>query len=518
VEEREHWRGRSIFIMAAVGSAVGLGNLWRFPYVCAANGGGAFLIPYFVALLTAGIPIMIIEYGLGTRAQASAHQALAAINPKFAPIGWVAILGAFVVNIYYCVVMAWVWNFLFHSFTMTEWAATLEQSTDHFMKDVLGITGGPWEIGSLKWPLFFGLLGTWFCMWMIIRGGLGRIGRVLLLTVPLPVILLLVLVIRGVTLEGASVGLNYYLAPDFSKLADPAVWRNAYGQIFFSLSLGFGTLVVYASFMPKNTEVPNSAFITSFANCAFSFLAGFAVFSVLGYVAHTAAMGPDGIVDPTVAAEKMAELGGESGPGLAFVVYPMAIAKLPFWVPVFGFLFFLTLLTLGIDSAFSLLETTSASLMDKFGWKRLPSVTLVAVISFGLGLPMVTGAGLYWLDIIDHYALGYVITTSALLECIIVGWVLGPKALAKELNINAEIKIGRVWGFMVKFFTPLALGGILIWNIVDEFRKPYGGYPKGALVLGGVLAVGVVFVLAFVLSATRGRRALAASTSEGQPQ
>jgi NSS family neurotransmitter:Na+ symporter len=504
--------------MAAIGSAVGLGNLWRFPYVCAANGGGAFLIPYFIALLTAGIPIMIIEYGLGTRAQASAHQALAEINPKFAPVGWVAILGAFVVNIYYCVVMAWAWNFLFQSFTMTEWAATLEQSTKHFNEEVLGLTTGPWEIGSLKWPLFFGLLGTWFFMWMIIRGGLGRIGRVLLLTVPLPVILVIVLVIRGITLEGASVGLNYYLAPDFSKLADPAVWRNAYGQIFFSLSLGFGTLLVYASFMPRNTEVPNSAFITSFANCAFSFLAGFAVFSVLGYVAYTAAMGPDGIVDPAVAAEKMAELGGSSGPGLAFVVYPMAIAKLPFWVPAFGFLFFLTLLTLGIDSAFSLLETTSASLMDKFGWKRLPSVTLVAVISFGLGLPMVTGAGLYWLDIIDHYALGYIITTSALLECVIVGWGLGAGKLADEVNRNAEIKIGRVWGFMVKFFTPLALGGILIWNIVDEFRKPYGGYAKGALVLGAVLAVGVVVVLALALSAVRGRRALAASTSEGQPE
>jgi len=394
VEEREHWRGRSVFIMAAIGSAVGLGNLWRFPYMCAANGGGAFLIPYFIALLTAGIPIMIIEYGLGTRAQGSAHQALAEINPKFAPIGWVAILGAFVVNIYYCVVMAWSWNFLFQSFTMTEWAATLQQSSDHFVKDVLGLTSGPWGWGTLKWPLFFGLLGTWFSMWMIIHGGLGRIGRVLLLTVPLPVILVVILVIRGITLEGASVGLNYYLSPDFSRLADPAVWRNAYGQVFFSLSLGFGTLLVYASFMPKNTEVPNSAFITSFANCAFSFLAGFAVFSVLGYVAYTAAIGPDGTVDLAAAAEGMKALGSSSGPGLAFVAYPMAIAKLPFWVPLFGFLFFLTLLTLGIDSAFSLLETTSAALMDKFGWKRLPSVTLVTVISFALGLPIITGAGL----------------------------------------------------------------------------------------------------------------------------
>jgi len=396
---------------------------------------------------------------------------------------------------------------------MTKWASNLQTVGNHFTQ-TLGLTKGAWEIGGLKWPLFVGLAGTWFCMWMIIRGGLGRIGRVLLLTVPLPVILIVIIVIRGITLEGATVGLNYYLAPDFSMLRQAAVWRNAYSQIFFSLSLGFGTLLVYASFMPKKTEVPNSAFITSFANCGFSFLAGFAVFSVLGYAAYTSAVGSDGVADLAKAAENMKELGAAGGPGLAFEVYPMAIAKLPFWVPVFGFLFFLTLLTLGIDSAFSLLETVSAALMDKFGLKRLTSVSLVVIASLLLGLPLITGAGLYWFDMIDHYALGYVITGSALLECIIVGWSLGPKKLAEELNPNAEIKVGWVWGFLVKFFTPLVLGAIIVWNVVEEFRKPYEDYPVAALAISAALAVGAVVALAFFLTRVRTRVLTSAQAGE----
>jgi len=489
---RENWNSRSIFIMAAVGSAIGLGNMWRFPYIAAQNGGGAFLVPYFIALLTAGIPIMIIEYGLGVRTQGSANLALGSINKKLNFIGWFAILGAFGINIYYCMVMSWSWIFLLKSFSIVGWAGDVLASKNHFFSEILKISKGPWDFKEIHLSLLFGLAFTWIVIWFIVKSGLKKIGKILLFTVPFPVFLIIILLIRGLTLEGATSGLNYYLSPDWSQLLQAKVWLAAYGQIFFSLSVGFGTMIAYASFMPKDTELPNSAAITSFANCSFSFLAGLAVFSVLGYFA---------VATNTPISEAV-----KSGPGLAFVVYPAALAKLPFAVPFFAFLFFLVLLLLGIDSAFSLLETVSAALSDKFNFSREKSTSLVALVSFFLGIPFATSAGLYWLDIIDHFIMSYVITFVAIMECLAVGWILGTKTFIKEVNRKAEIKIGSVFSFMIKFFTPFILGSIMIFAFIDEIKKPYEGYSLSAILILGVgtviLLLGTSFLLAKIKDKT----------------
>ncbi len=423
MKEREQWKNRSVFIMAAIGSAIGLGNMWRFPYIAVQNGGGAFLVPYFIALLTAGIPLMIIEYGLGIRSQGSANIALGSIRKPLRFIGWFAILSALTINIYYCMVLGWTWNFLFEMGDLGQWAVDITASKSHFFDDILHFSGGPWVFEQIHWPLFFGLLVTWVLIWAIIKSGLTNIGKVLLFTVPFPVILVLILLVRGLTLEGAATGLNYYLSPDWDKLRNPQVWLAAYGQVFFSLSIGFGTMIAYSSFMPRDTELPNSAAITSFGNCCFSFLAGLAVFSVLGYFA--------------VATNSTMQDIASGGPGLAFVVYPAALAKLPIWIKFFGFLFFITLLLLGIDSAFSLLETVSAALSDKFDLSRPKATTIVAVISFTLGIPFATSAGLVWLDIVDHFLMCYSITFVAVMECIAVGWLLGTKIFTNTATFAA---------------------------------------------------------------------------------
>lgn len=486
MKEREHWDSRLIFIMAAVGSAIGLGNMWRFPYIAAQNGGGAFLIPYFVALITAGIPLMIIEYGLGIRSQGSAHIALGKIRKPFTFIGWAAILGAMCINIYYCMVLGWTWIFLFDIADIAQWGTTIDASKTHFYTQVLHLSDSPWHLEQLHGHLVAGLLATWIVIWFIIRSGLKNIGKILLFTVPLPVILVLILLIRGVTLEGAAVGLNYYLSPDWGKLMSAQVWLAAYGQIFFSLSLGFGTMIAYSSFMPKDTELPNSAAITSFSNCCFSFLAGLAVFSVLGYFAVATNVPIEHVV--------------KSGPGLAFIVYPAALAKLPVWVTFFGGLFFVVLLLLGIDSAFSLLETVAASLSDKFSLDRPRATTITAVISFLAGLPLATSAGIYWLDIMDHFIMAYVITVVAVLECIAVGWVWGAGNFAAEVNKTAEIKIGPLFSFLVKFLTPTILTVTIILTFIKEIKNPYGDYPLSALLAIGVGTMGVVFIGALILT------------------
>ncbi|MBN2041204.1 MAG: sodium-dependent transporter [Spirochaetes bacterium] len=486
MKARETWKNRSVFIMAAVGSAIGLGNMWRFPYVAAQNGGGAFLIPYFTALITAGIPIMIIEYGLGRRSQASANVALGAIKKPLRFVGWLSIMAAFGINIYYCIVLAWVINFFIPVFDITSWAVDITSSKIHFFTDILHLSDGPWDFQKIYLPLLIGLFLAWLAIWAIIKSGLGKIGKILLFTVPVPVVLVLILLVRGLTLEGATVGLNYYLSPEWSKLANPQVWLAAYGQIFFSLSVGFGTMIAYSSFMPKNTELPNSAAITSFGNCAFSFLAGFAVFSVLGYFAFIT----------NVPIEQVAQ----AGPSLAFIVYPAALAQLPLWIKFFAFLFFLTLLLLGIDSAFSLLETVSTALSDKFNFSRTKATTIVALTSFLLGIPLSTGAGLYWLDIIDHFIMNYLITITAIMECIAIGWVMGTKKFTAEINKNAEIRIGFIFSFLVKFLTPLILITTIIISFIREIEKPYEGYPFSAIMVLGVGTLIFLIICALLLS------------------
>ncbi|MFC1671377.1 sodium-dependent transporter, partial [Spirochaetota bacterium] len=201
MEEREHWKNRSIFIMAAVGSAIGLGNMWRFPYIAAQNGGGAFFVPYFIALMTAGIPIMIVEYGLGIRSQSSANIALGSIKRPLRFVGWFAILGAFGINIYYCMVMGWTWNYLFTIFDISSWASNIANSQNYFFNDILHKSSGPWDFVKIHWNLLIGLFVTWLVIWYIIRGGLKNVGKVLLFLVPIPVVLVLILVVRGLTLE-----------------------------------------------------------------------------------------------------------------------------------------------------------------------------------------------------------------------------------------------------------------------------------------------------------------------------
>ena len=489
MKQREHWQSRSIFIMAAVGSAIGLGNLWRFPYIAAQNGGGAFLVPYFIALISAGIPIMIIEYGLGVRSQASANIALGTIRPFFRYFGWLAILSSFVINIYYCAVMGWTWVYLFDLSSIGEWGQSVSLSSDHFFKDVLHLSTAPFDFGGIQPKILVGLAATWLTIWAIVKGGLGRVGKVLLYTVPLPILLVIILVVRGLTLPGADIGLNYYLAPDWAKLTDPRVWLAAYGQIFFSLSVGFGVMIAYSSFMPKDTEVPNSASIASFANAAFSFLAGFAVFSVLGYFA----------VATNVPVADVAK----SGPGLAFVVYPAALATLPFWIQGFAFLFFITLLLLGVDSAFSLLETVSTAISDKFNLSRTRSTTIIALISFLLGIPFVTGAGLLWLDIVDHFVLQYMITFIGIIETIIIGYFFGTKKFADEINKNAEIKIGKTFGVLVRYITPGILIVTFVMSTIKEFQAPYEGYPILSLILLGGGTLLSIIIGAVVLGAKR---------------
>ncbi len=486
-EPRERWRGRPYFLMAAIGSAVGLGNIWRFPYIAYANGGGAFLIPYFVALLTTGIPLMILEYGLGVKMQGAPHVSFSKIKRGLEWVGWWSILAAFVIITYYAVVMAWCWNYLYHSFTLA-WGG---DAKGFFFTKVLQLSGGTAELGGIPMGVFWGLLLTWVVVYLIIYKGIGRVAKVVMVTVPLPIMLIAILVIRGITLPGAVDGLNFYLTPDFSKLLEPKVWLAAYGQIFFSLSLAMGIMVVYSSYLPKNSDVTNNAFITSFANCGTSFFAGFAIFSTLGYLAH-------------VSGVDISKVAG-AGPGLAFVIIPTAISKLPFAAAFFGVVFFLTLLALAVDSLFSLVEANVTAVMDKWGFRRSRVTFIVCLVAFLIGLLFASRGGLYWLDIVDHWINNYGLTAIGLAEVIVIGFVFGTKPFREFINSVSEVKVGVWWDIMIKVVTPIILGVTLITSLYGEFSKAYEGYPTWALIIGGWAIVVVIIVLSFILMRVKGR-------------
>ena len=480
-DTRDRWAGRPSFILAAVGSAVGLGNVWRFPYVAYESGGGAFLIPYFTALFTAGIPMLILEMGLGQRMQKAAPGAFGGIRGRLEWFGWWAAGLSAGIVIYYSTILAWSWVYLRHSLTLA-WSGGAEA---FFFDEVLRRSGGAAELGAPIWYLVVGMALTWGVIYVILKKGVQRVGKVVLVTVPLPLVLLAVLLVRGITLPGAMDGIRYYLTPDFSMLADPSIWLRAYGQIFFSLSLASGVMIAYGSFLPRKAEVTNSALITGLANCGTSFFAGFVVFSMVGYLAFI-----DGVPVPEVTA---------SGTGLAFVVYPTAITKLPALNALFGVIFFTTLLTLGVDSAFALQEAFTTGIRDKWGVSHGRLALGFVLIGFAASLVFTTPGGFYWFDVIDKWICDFGLVTAGLVQCIAVGYLYDIRGFQGYLNSISEIPLGRVWVALLRYFTPVILVVMLVMNLRSEILEAYGGYPRWVTFAGGWAVLLFFGVLGYLL-------------------
>ncbi len=486
----QHWQNRGVFILAAVGSAVGLGNVWRFPYVAYKFGGGAFLIPYFVALFVAGIPLLILEFSLGRMVKSGAPQAMAYIKENFRWLGWFAILIGSTIVIYYAVIMSWCFGYLFHSFSL-KWGA--DPST-FFYKEYLGLLDATsaGHFGGIQWSILIGLALTWVWIFFSIFKGVDSVGKVVLITVPLPVLILIIMIIRGFTLPGAWDGLNYFLQPNFKELLNPQVWIEAFSQVFFSMSIGFGIMIAYASYLPDKSDVNNNALLAGLLDAAIAFMGGLAVFSVLGYLAFK-----QGVMVPDVVT---------SGPGLAFVTYPAILSLLPFWAQFFGVLFFLMLLTLGIDSAFSLVEAFVAGIEDNITIKREKFIGIVCIVAFLLGIPFATKGGLYWLDIIDHYLTSFGLIFVGLLEALLVGWVLGADKVRDFANKYSDFSIGKWWDISIKFIIPIILFTMIIINTINAFKGLYEGYPLWMNIVAGPIWILVLVLLAVILSKKFGKK------------
>lgn len=470
IHHRPLWKTHIGFLFAAIGSAIGLGNIWRFPYLCYKNGGGAFLIPYFIALFIIGIPLMILEIGLGHKMRGSAPASFASISKKWEWLGWWQVIFVmFGIVLYYSVVIAWCVSFFFLSFRLG-WG---HDPNMFFFKEFLMVSNGPFSLGDLRTPIIFSLLLVWFLNWWIVFSGVQKgLERANKIFMPLLFFITAIIVFWSLGLPGAREGLFVYLKPDFSRLRDIEVWRDAFGQIFFTLSLGFGIMIAYASYLPRKSQIVKDSFIISITNCVFSIFAGLGVFSVLGYMAHANSQGFSEVVSQSI--------------GLAFVAYPKAISMLPYFPQLFGLLFFGTLVIAGISSAISILEAFTAAIIDKFHYSRKSVISVLSILGFLGGLVFATQAGLYWLDIVDHFLTQYGLVLAAIFECIILGYVYKTKVLRQHINHYSAWNLKKWWwDASIKIITPLVLIVLLISSLVKELSAPYGDYPWLAIVLIG---------------------------------
>jgi NSS family neurotransmitter:Na+ symporter len=489
-DESHGWTSRTAFILGAIGSAIGIGNIWRFPFVCYENGGGAFLLAYLIALFSAGIPLLMLEMSLGHKTMSGAPRAFASIKKPLEWLGWLAVLCGFVLVTYYAVIMAWCANYLVFSFDL-RWGKDPAGFFNSFLNK--SNPANIFSLGSIVPGILIGLLVMWFLVVLSVWKGAKTVSKVVYVTVILPWLILIIFVIRGVTLPGAMDGLAFYLTPNFSKLLEPKVWIAAYGQVFFSLSIGFGIMIAYASFLPKKTDIVNNVFIIALADSATAFVGGIAVFSGIGFLCHQTGCSVDQI---------------SGGPGLAFVTYPAIINQFPFAPQLFGVLFFVMLLTLAIDSAFSLLETVVTGVMDKWHISRRTANIGVALIAMLCGIIFTTQAGLYWLDIVDYFNTNFVLIVVGILEAIAIAYVLGPKKLRDYANLSSDFKIGAWWDWALRIVVPLVLVGGLGWTIyaIIQAEKPYGGYQSSAVLAGGWgLLIGLP-VIAIILTLLKGKK------------
>ncbi len=481
--KREKWNSKLGFILAVVGSAIGLGNIWRYPYMLYSNGGGAFLIPYFVAIITAGIPLVILEYAIGHKHRGSAPLAYYRMGKKFEMVGWVPAITMFAIMVFYCAILSWAMNYLAYSFTLG-WG---DDTNAFFFKNFLQLADGPFSLGSLRMPSVVGIIAIWGINWFILyRGVAGGIEKFNRVVIPVLLTIIVIIVGYGISLPGAMVGLEKLFTPDWSKLADSAVWLDAYTQVFFSLSIAMGILIAYSSYLPKKTDLNNSALITAFANCGFEFFVSIGIFGILGYMA----------VSQGVPVEEVAS----GGIGLAFIVFPKVFNLMGGFGYILGFLFFSALILAGITSSASVLESFVSGILDKTHAKRKTVVSIASVAGCTVSLIFATGSGLYILDIMDHFINSYLLLGAGLFEAIIVGWFIGTHNMRKYSNKISLFHIGSWWDVVIKYVLPAVLSFVIITSTLKEFKAPYENYPVAALLIYGVGTVLAVLIASAFLT------------------
>ena len=478
---RENWSARSGFIIAAIGSAVGLGNIWRFPYVAYENGGGAFLIPYLIAIFAAGLPLLFLDYAVGHKFRKAPPTAYKKLMNSEA-LGWWQVMVTIIIGIYYASVLSWAGSYIFYSIGQ-KWG----EVTQGFFFNTYLQNGEGLALGFVP-TLFFGLVIVWAITMFILYGGVKKgVELANKIFIPLLVVLFTIMVIQAVRLPGAVEGLNAFFTPNWDAMTNYKVWLAAFGHIFFSLSIGFGIMLTYASYLKTKSNLTGSGVVVALANSSFEILAGIGIFAALGFMAFSSGVPVEKVVS--------------GGIGLAFIAFPKIISSLGAGGDLFGFLFFSSLAVAGITSMVSILEVPIAAFQDKLGWSRKKAVTIIgggsAIVSTAI---FSTHSAITFVDIIDYFANNIGIVLGGLLSIVLVSWFRRPllAQLKDHINKYSSIKLGKGWDFLLTVITPLSLLVALGLTIKAVVTEGYGGYAPEVLwpIAGTVLAVFIIGAIA----------------------
>ena len=469
-EQHEEWNSQLAFIMAMIGSAIGLGNIWRYPYVLYSNGGGAFFLPYLISIVCMALPYLFLEYAAGYNFKTSLPNMFRRVQSKFEVVGWFICLVPFLILTYYIVIIAWDLIYFLLSF-YHGWGANPDL---FFTVTLLHSTSSVSGFGDIILPILGSLIVLWLIIWFIshkdLNDGIGKYSKVL---IPSLMIIMAVVVIIAVSLPGASIGFNALFHPDWSIVLNPHIWLVAAGQIIFSLSLGWGVVSTYASYLPEGTSLVKNGLIVTCANCGFEFFTAIGVFSILGYMSFIHSVPIGDIVT--------------EGTGLIFVAFPAIFNEMGIISYIIGPLFFICVLFAGITTTLSLLEPITLGISNKFMIDRKKVTSTLCLIGFVISILFATGVGDTLLTIVDNFLSNFVVIFGIIMECLILGWVYNIDKLLDIVNRNTPIKISRLWIYLIKFIIPIVFFAMWAEGIISLIAD------------GSTLAIVVEVVIAIVM-------------------
>ncbi|XP_059471296.1 sodium-dependent neutral amino acid transporter B(0)AT3 isoform X2 [Neocloeon triangulifer] len=530
-QERAAWDNKLQFFLSIIGYSVGLGNIWRFPYLCQQNGGGAFLIPFFIMLILEGIPLFLVEIGIGQKQRLGALGVWNIVHPWLGGLGIASCVVTFFVALYYNVIITWCFYYLFNSFQYPlPWAecpltangtkveeCELSSETAYFWyRQTLDVSPSMDDSGGLKWWIVLCLLLAWTVVFFIVMKGIQSSGKVVYFTSLFPYVVLTIFFIRGITLKGAAAGLIHMYTPKIEKLLNPTVWLDAATQVFYSFGLAFGSLIAFGSYNQQNNNCVRDVVFVSITNAVTAIYASVVIFSILGFKAmanvdrciehNMERMFEHHLISaPNVSTEvyeqvmstlnetvlhtwKMHECSLEreldqaaEGTGLAFIVFTQAIVELP-GAPFWAIIFFLMLLSLGLGSQIGILEGMLCTIFDiDFFRERIPKQYLTAgvcIICFFVGLIFCTGAGEYWLSLFDSFAGTIGLVVIALLEMIAVMYIYGHEKFTKDIYDMTGYRPGLYWQITWRYLGPIIMTCILTASILHKImhRPTYSAW------------------------------------------
>lgn len=442
-KQRSTFTNKLGFVLAAAGSAVGLGNLWRFPYLAAKYGGGIFLLVYLILAVTFGFALMITEIALGRKTHLSAVGAYKALDKRFGFLGGLACLVPFIITPYYCVIGGWVLKYL----TVFVTNQVSSAATDEFFGNYISQPVAP-----VVFFLIYVVLGLVIVM-LGVEGGIEKASRFMM---PVLVVMTVIIAAFSISQPGAMEGVKYYLLPDFSRFSATTVLA-ALGQLFYSMSLAMGIMITYGSYMKKEAHLEKSVRQIEIFDTGIAFMAGLmiipAVFAFSG--GSEEALG--------------------KGPSLMFVTLPKVFESMKFGTLI-GAIFFLLVLFAALTSSISLTETLVSIVCDKMKWGRKKACAVVLIFVLAVGIPVSLGfgplsflapLGMTLLDFFDFISNSVLMPIVAFLTCIFVGYVIKPKAIIEEAEVNGKFKVKKFYTVIIKYIAPVCLVAILVFSVME---------------------------------------------------